>query len=497
MAKTIKEKVNKLLHHSGGNRNLSLVLILFLILSLSFFLRFYRLRDYIIFLGDQGRDVWIVKKMVLDGKFTLLGPVASVGGFYLGPLYYYLITPFLLLSNFDPIGPAIFPALLGSLTPIVLFFYLKKRYSVLTSLISAFLYAISPILIKYNRFSWNPNVVPFFSLIFFITFESFLETKKKKYAILTGFLLGCLFQLHYLAFIFIPVAFIMLLLKDRLLPTLKSSLYVFFGVIVGWFPFILYEVRHKMQNFNGLVEFVSRGDGANVGFDISRYFVTIYTNSVSVIAYLFNFPQIIAVIFLLAAVIYFFAKKSTLSKFIIISFLILSFYKGKMGEHYFNILYVFVVIVLSDILAKIIKSKFALSAAVSIFLIIYFSVSAYPFWKEPNRQLDQTIDISRFILSKYAKNKPFNFALVTSGNNDNAYRYFFDLWGNHPTEIVNDIIDPKRKTVTNKLIVLCEPLAPCTDPRGASLWEIAAFGRGEIVSKEERGVYTIYELTHY
>jgi len=38
-------------------------------------------KDYIIFLGDQGRDVLIVKNIIVDKKFTLLGPTASVGGF--------------------------------------------------------------------------------------------------------------------------------------------------------------------------------------------------------------------------------------------------------------------------------------------------------------------------------------------------------------------------------------------------------------------------------
>jgi len=43
------------------------------------------------FLGDEGRDVLIVYN-ILHGKLTLLGPTASVGGFFLGPIYYYLVT---------------------------------------------------------------------------------------------------------------------------------------------------------------------------------------------------------------------------------------------------------------------------------------------------------------------------------------------------------------------------------------------------------------------
>jgi len=480
-------------------RNLIIFLVLAIILLLSFFLRFYRLRDYIIFLGDQGRDVWVVKKMLIDGKFTLLGPVASVGGFYLGPLYYYLITPFLFLSKFDPIGPAILPALLGGITPLLLFFYVKKRYSTETALISAFLYTISPILVKYNRFSWNPNVIPFFSLIFFICFEKYLETKKNIFAVITGFLLGCLFQLHYLAFVFLPVMLIMLLIKFKfaIKEQSKSLLLLGIGGVIGWFPFILYEVRHNMQNFSGLEEFISRGGGTNVGFNAGQYVVSLFSNLSAVLYYLFNFPTAVVSIFLIGLLIYCIKTRSILSEFVIASFLMLSLYRGKMGGHYFNIVYVFVLIIISDILGKILKSKLKVIGIFFLLLISFFSIKAYPFWQSPNHQLDQTIEISSYVLTKYARSESFNFALVTNGNSDTAYRYFFDLWGNSPIEIVNDVIDPERKSVTNKLIVLCEPLSPCTDPRGAGLWEIASFGRAEIASQERFGVYTIYVLRHY
>src|SRR3989338_6156537 len=78
--------------------------ILFLILLLAFLLRTYQLSPYLQFLGDEGRDVLVVKRMIVDHNWTLLGPSASVGGFYIGPLYYYFMIPFLALSKLDPVG---------------------------------------------------------------------------------------------------------------------------------------------------------------------------------------------------------------------------------------------------------------------------------------------------------------------------------------------------------------------------------------------------------
>ncbi len=89
---------------------------LVLILTLAAFLRFYRLPEYLQFLGDEGRDVLVVMHMIVHHQWTLLGPTASVGGFYTGPIYYYFMLPFLWLSHLDPVGPAVMAALFGLAT---------------------------------------------------------------------------------------------------------------------------------------------------------------------------------------------------------------------------------------------------------------------------------------------------------------------------------------------------------------------------------------------
>ena len=59
-------------------------------------LRFHRLEQLTTFGGDQGYDYLIVKRMITDGKFTMLGPKVepynNLGVLYLGPIYYYLLT---------------------------------------------------------------------------------------------------------------------------------------------------------------------------------------------------------------------------------------------------------------------------------------------------------------------------------------------------------------------------------------------------------------------
>jgi 4-amino-4-deoxy-L-arabinose transferase-like glycosyltransferase len=85
------------------------------IIVLAAFLRLYRISDYMTFLGDEGRDLIEVKK-ILSGNLVFLGPRSSAADFYYGPVYFYLITPFLWLFRYDPVGPAVFIALLGVAT---------------------------------------------------------------------------------------------------------------------------------------------------------------------------------------------------------------------------------------------------------------------------------------------------------------------------------------------------------------------------------------------
>ena len=134
------------------------------IILIAAFLRLYHIRQFVIFLGDEGRDALVVKNIVFDGKLTLLGPTASVGGFYLGPVYYYFMIPWMLMFGMDPVGPAVMIAFMGITTVGLLYFLLRRWYNFFSAAIAAFFYAIAPGVVNFSRSSWNPNPLPLFSL---------------------------------------------------------------------------------------------------------------------------------------------------------------------------------------------------------------------------------------------------------------------------------------------------------------------------------------------
>src|SRR4030042_1123450 len=109
--KKLKKKIIKFVKD-----NQTEVIILSLILLVGAFLRFYRLPEYMTFLGDEGRDALVWLRMIRNGKFVLIGPMTSIGNMYLGPLYYYFALPWFFLFGLSPIGPSAMVAFLGVVT---------------------------------------------------------------------------------------------------------------------------------------------------------------------------------------------------------------------------------------------------------------------------------------------------------------------------------------------------------------------------------------------
>lgn len=131
-----------------------LILIGLIILLASFF-RFYQIQERAPFLGDQGRDLLEVKESLLAGKIPLTGTPTSQG-INTGPAYYYLIIPALILTRFHPLGPILFFSSLGVFTTLLIFLLTHKLFGLLSALMSALVYATSPLVIQRTLGIWSP-----------------------------------------------------------------------------------------------------------------------------------------------------------------------------------------------------------------------------------------------------------------------------------------------------------------------------------------------------
>ncbi|MEJ2441783.1 MAG: glycosyltransferase family 39 protein, partial [Patescibacteria group bacterium] len=215
--------------------NRSEAIILLILLAIGAFLRLYRISEYMTFLGDEGRDVIIVRRLLTQGDFFLIGPGTSIGNMYLGPLYYYMMAPALFLANFSPVGPAVQIALLGVVTLFFVWFLGRKWFGKKAALIAALLYAIAPTIIIYSRSSWNPNIMPFFALLCVFSAWKIWQDGNWKWLIMVAVSFAFVLQSHYLGLLLIPTLAIFWLLsikndwqdKERRKNAIKYSLISF------------------------------------------------------------------------------------------------------------------------------------------------------------------------------------------------------------------------------------------------------------------------------
>lgn len=505
-------------------------IILIFILSIASFYRLYHILGYMTFLGDEGRDVLIVYK-ILHGNLTLLGPTASVGGFFLGPIYYYFMAPFLWLFNYNPVGPAVMVALFGIATVWLLYKVGKEFFGSSVGLIAAGLYAISPLVVTYSRSSWNPNPMPFFSLLTLYFVYKAVKNNSITLFVLSGFLFGITMQLHYLALFLGVIIGVYILLNQYVYSQkfvvpkiIRQYVLIFLGFIVGWSPFLGFEVRHGFPNIISIFNFIFQsGDtGGNNHFfaTINDVFFRIFGRLIT------NFPPpekvglgahanlalwydltlllgIVSVGFLFFKCFkeyklrsQDFAKLSLILVWFVFGVGLFGFYKKSIYDYYFGFMFPLPFLIVGFFLKNLWHKKMGKVLSISILLIVVWLNSLTPPFKaSANSQLKQVEEISRFVIDK-TEGKPFNFALITGGNSDHAYRYFFTVWVKEPTIIQNVLIDPKRETVTDQLLVVCE-IVPNCHPLGNSLWEIAGFGRAEIIDSWDVSVVKVYKLKHY
>lgn len=465
-------------------------IVLFLLLLSGAFFRFYRIRPLMTYLGDEGRDMLIVMDLLKGVNFPFIGPPTSVGKLFLGPIYYYFIAPFVWIFNWDPVGPAVFIAILGVLSIILTYFVGKNYFNHRVGLISAVLLTFSPLIIEFSRSSWNPNPMPFFSLLLMLAIFNWYKKKKPKFLYLAVICFAIMLQLHYMAILLSPfLLFAIWYLGKDLNRAKKKKIrtYLISGLILFLLlsPLLIFDLKHDFYNLRGFLE-IFKGR-SNEGFSlidlISRsrdrlrqvfgLFLGIEERS-----WLNNLIVLTTLIFSFIS----FKKASKPAKLIIFSwfmwgFLSLGFYRHSVYPHYLGFIFFMPAIFLALSLDKFYMKHFSkkLLAFFLIFLLCYPMIKLS--WKNIVRGTVLNVDlISQVVrlIEEESNGNEFNFALLAENNYDSSYRYFFKLW---------QIPAVFEQEVTDQLFVVCEGVEEC-QPEGNPKWEIAVFDsswEGQIV----------------
>jgi len=215
---------------------------IFFLLILGSFLRFYRIKENLVFHGELGDNYLAIKDAVFNKHLPLLGPPTSHSWLYFGPLFYYLLIPFFLLTSFHPATGAYLIAFFSSLTILINYLIIKEIFDKKTALFSSFLITISPLWLNFTRGARFFCLVPF--LVYFVIWTLFKAVQTQGRGLFwLGLSLGVILNFHYSALIFLPVILTIFYYK-KINPTKKEIFKCLLGFLIPNLPLLIADSFH-------------------------------------------------------------------------------------------------------------------------------------------------------------------------------------------------------------------------------------------------------------
>jgi 4-amino-4-deoxy-L-arabinose transferase-like glycosyltransferase len=473
-----------------------------LILLIGTILRLYRLPETMQFLGDQGRDALIARSILIDHDPAFIGPVTSVGNMYLGPFYYYFMVFPLMLSYPSPVGPSYAVALIGVVTLALIYILGKDMIGKRAALIAMALYAISPVVIANVRFSWNPNIVPFFSLILIWALWK-TQRGRPSYWTLVGLCSAILFQLHYIALILVGLAgliWIYTLIQQvkakKIDPEFVRATLIAIGIfIVSLVPLFLFDLKHDWLNLRAFIHFFqpsisserhfrSLSDLTGIGESVISMSARVLVEFFGIIAKTFAQKVIIVGTFLYFAIKVFFHRENRerrlvhllLSFLLVMSVLILSLYSSSVFDHYLGFILPIVFLCVGIVLGTMSRSVFLLPLVILCIAISTFtSLRSYPGAVQMSGTIYQFDRTARAIAPFLAEGQTYNLLSYAPSKDLQAmnYRYFLTALGKQPAH-------PDDWTSFGRLIIIDEEHRD--DPFDESQYVIKIWPNRDIVN---------------
>jgi hypothetical protein len=231
------------------------------IICVALALRLYHFSARAPFDWDQNRDYSAISQ-IASGKLTLIGPVAKgEGGFFLGPLYYYLATPIYLLMHGSPRALPLTSIFIDVATVATILALARKRLGDLKTLGVAFLWSMSWFAIEMSRISWNVSLIPLWSLLimWFLSEEKPLALTK---GLTLGIVAGLSWHIHAAL---IPLTGVLLLLYwKKWVASVGHITMMIVGYLIPLIPLIIFDLRHAGLNWYLISQMVSDRSGIAV-----------------------------------------------------------------------------------------------------------------------------------------------------------------------------------------------------------------------------------------
>lgn len=473
--------------------------IAFAILLIAIFLRFFRFEEFVTFLGDQGRDAIVIKRLLTFEDLPFLGPISSVGGVFLGPFFYYLVSPFLLFFNFKPVGLAFASAFYTILGIAAAYFVIKKEVDQTVGIFTVLLISFSLVQIEFARSSWNPHMLPVFSFFTIYFLYRLIKTKDILSAVLFGAFLSFSIQLHYLYLLLtIPFGLVILyeliIVKDRLsfikLVLISLASFVFF-----FSPLILFDIKNNFLNTRNFIKFFS----SPTLVSDSSYWSRLLDTNKSFYTHIFKLElnQYLALSITALITLYFaligFLKKNLFLKLHFLSFLtfigIFSYISSFRFPHYFTPVYFSFFLIFSYVLLDASRRwKFLYLSILAIVIVFLFgNIKDYYFLKNRgSNQIGQARNLAMSII-KHNPKTPYQIVPEPFTETDGHIRYFLEIMGKRP-------LSESTSEQAEELYILCYK-KDCSEVAHPQ-WQIASFKNARVATIWSVDKVKIYKVVH-
>jgi hypothetical protein len=225
---------------------------LYLILGISSFLHFSRIQTAE-FDFDQADLFRLAHDAIAHGLIPLSGNQASIGVLN-PPFFIYTLLPAAALSS-NPLGGAITVALFSTIAAGLAYWFTYRYFGRLPAIVAGLLNATAYVPLKYSNTIWQPDILPFFMILFlFAIFRGAVEHRKGWFFPAITFL-AITYQLHPSSIVALSTLLIVaLIIAPR--TVCWHDIFLAVGVLVLlFFPYALLEVIDHFADIKGLVAF--------------------------------------------------------------------------------------------------------------------------------------------------------------------------------------------------------------------------------------------------
>lgn len=258
------------------------LLILSFILIASATLRFFNYEGRTNYGFDQSRDIAVLNTYTSTKRLPLLGPIVrgDIGGFYLGPLYHYLLIPLYALSSHNPLVLVYLSIALDVAVAVALALIIAPS--------SGIIWAFSSLLINSSLTPWNVSLIHPWIVLCLYLINRLINKPTITTVTLFCLLLGTSTSIHLTLW---PLALVYLLFALPIIWRISVRLWSYslylIALILPQVPLILSDLNRGWVNIRAFKDFLlvhsSQGTSRfgefaltfinKLGFTVSRLFL--------------------------------------------------------------------------------------------------------------------------------------------------------------------------------------------------------------------------------